>query len=110
MWARRPCKTPTRRPGRRTSDPTRPGCPPGGTRAVLIPGFPVPGQRPAVAAWSGHDRTSGARGARKPIVGSLDSLRDDPLRAYEEARRRYGDVVLLTGGPPGMKVNMYAVF
>jgi len=46
----------------------------------------------------------------KPIVGSLDSLRDDPLRAYEEARRRYGDVVLLTGGPPGMKVNMYAVF
>ncbi|MEU9040314.1 MULTISPECIES: cytochrome P450 [unclassified Kitasatospora] len=45
-----------------------------------------------------------------PLVGSLFDLTRRPLRTYLAARRDHGDVVRLQAGPPGLRVEFYAVF
>nr|WP_211207240.1 cytochrome P450 [Stackebrandtia nassauensis] len=44
------------------------------------------------------------------LLGSLRDLRRDPLTTYLDAQRSYGDVVRFTAGPPGLRVNFYALF
>lgn len=45
-----------------------------------------------------------------PLLGSALDLRRDLLATFEEAHRRYGDVVRISAGPPGLRIVMYAVF
>ena len=45
-----------------------------------------------------------------PLLGSALDLRRDLLATFEEAHRRYGDVVRFSAGPPGLRIVMYAVF
>ncbi|MET8681404.1 cytochrome P450 [Streptomyces sp. NPDC004647] len=46
----------------------------------------------------------------RPVLGSLQDLRDDTLGAYLRARRNHGDVVRFSAGPPGLRASLYAVF
>ncbi|MFI1506250.1 cytochrome P450 [Streptomyces sp. NPDC020597] len=48
--------------------------------------------------------------AGRPLIGSLLELRRDPIGALARARREHGDVVRLTGGLPGLRMKLYAVF
>ncbi|GHF33981.1 cytochrome P450 [Kitasatospora xanthocidica] len=48
--------------------------------------------------------------AGNPLVGSLFDLTRRPLRTYLAARRDHGDVVRLQAGPPGLRVEFYAIF
>jgi cytochrome P450 len=45
-----------------------------------------------------------------PLLGSALDLRRDLLTTFEDAHRRYGDVVRISAGPPGLRVVMYVVF
>ncbi|MDQ3905849.1 MAG: cytochrome P450 [Actinomycetota bacterium] len=45
-----------------------------------------------------------------PVLGSALDLRRDLLETFEDAQRRYGDVVRISAGPPGLRVVMYVVF
>jgi cytochrome P450 len=45
-----------------------------------------------------------------PLLGSVLDLRRDLLATFEDAHRRYGDVVRIFAGPPGLRVVMYVVF
>ncbi|MET9803895.1 cytochrome P450 [Streptomyces sp. NPDC006368] len=45
-----------------------------------------------------------------PLLGSMLDLRSDSLATYLRAHRAYGDVVRLTAGPPGLRVQLYGVF
>jgi cytochrome P450 len=48
--------------------------------------------------------------AGMPLIGSLPALLRDRLGAYEDAMRRYGDVVRFVVGPPGARRELYGVF
>jgi cytochrome P450 len=45
-----------------------------------------------------------------PLLGSALDLRRDLLATFEQAHRRYGDVVRISAGPPGLRIVMYGVF
>ncbi|MFB9371977.1 cytochrome P450 [Kitasatospora albolonga] len=45
-----------------------------------------------------------------PLLGSMFDLKRDPLGTYLAAHRAYGDVVRLTAGPPGLRVEFYGVY
>jgi len=45
-----------------------------------------------------------------PLLGSVLDLRRDLLATFEDAHRRYGDVIRIFAGPPGLRIVMYAVF
>ncbi|MFG2297688.1 cytochrome P450 [Streptomyces sp. NPDC048603] len=45
-----------------------------------------------------------------PLLGSVLDLRKDSLGTYLRARRELGDVVRITAGPPGLRVELYCVF
>ncbi|MFB6894144.1 cytochrome P450 [Kitasatospora sp. NPDC056327] len=62
----------------------------------------------AAAAATTGNRIPGPPGL--PLVGSLFDLTRRPLRTYLDARRDYGDVVRFVAGPPGLRVEFYAVF
>ena len=53
-------------------------------------------------------RVPGPRGSL--LLGSTRALARDPLRTYERARQRYGDVVRFDVGPPGRRQQLYGVF
>jgi cytochrome P450 len=44
------------------------------------------------------------------LLGFAPELRRDQLRTYENVMRRYGDVVCLPVGPPGLRFELYCVF
>ncbi|MEU9131093.1 cytochrome P450 [Kitasatospora sp. NPDC048540] len=44
-----------------------------------------------------------------PLLGSMLDLKQDPLRAYLDARRDHGDVVRFSAGPPGLRAEFYLV-
>lgn len=48
--------------------------------------------------------------AGHPVVGSMIELQRDALGAYLRARDEQGDVVRFAAGPPGMRMDFYAVF
>jgi cytochrome P450 len=45
-----------------------------------------------------------------PLLGSALDLRRDLLGTFAEAHARYGDVVRISAGSPGLRIVMYAVF
>jgi cytochrome P450 len=45
-----------------------------------------------------------------PLLGSALDLRRNLLATFEDAHRRYGDVVRISAGPPGLRIVMYVVF
>jgi cytochrome P450 len=45
-----------------------------------------------------------------PVLGALPALLRDRLGAYEDALRRYGDVVRFVVGPPGARRVLHGVF
>ncbi|MER6994347.1 cytochrome P450 [Streptomyces sp. NPDC000410] len=45
-----------------------------------------------------------------PLLGSMFDLKRDSLGTYLNAQRAYGDVVRITAGPPGLRVELYGVF
>ncbi|MEI5006552.1 cytochrome P450 [Streptomyces sp. PmtA] len=45
-----------------------------------------------------------------PLLGSMFDLKRDSLGTYLAARRAHGDVVRFTAGPPGLRMELYAVF
>ncbi len=45
-----------------------------------------------------------------PLIGAALALRRDQLGTFERARRARGDVVLLSAGPPGWRVEAHGVF
>ncbi|MBT2542553.1 cytochrome P450 [Streptomyces sp. ISL-44] len=45
-----------------------------------------------------------------PLLGSLFELKSDSLGTYLRARQQHGDVVRITAGPPGLRVELYCVF
>ncbi|MEV7611526.1 cytochrome P450 [Streptomyces sp. NPDC089799] len=45
-----------------------------------------------------------------PLLGSVLDLREDSLGTYLRARRELGDVVRISAGPPGLRVELYCVF
>ena len=45
-----------------------------------------------------------------PLLGSALDLRRSQIRTYERVMREVGDVVRLTAGPPGMRIDLYCVF
>jgi cytochrome P450 len=45
-----------------------------------------------------------------PVLGSALDLRRSQIRTYERVMREVGDIVRLTAGPPGMRIDLYCVF
>ncbi|MEU6704431.1 cytochrome P450 [Streptomyces wuyuanensis] len=45
-----------------------------------------------------------------PLLGSMFDLKRDSLGTYLAARQAHGDVVRFTAGPPGLRMELYAVF
>ncbi|MFE7774015.1 cytochrome P450 [Streptomyces sp. NPDC057445] len=45
-----------------------------------------------------------------PLLGSMLDLKRDSLGTYLNAHREHGDIVRFTAGPPGLRVELYAVF
>ncbi|MGW0553716.1 cytochrome P450 [Streptomyces sp. NPDC002926] len=45
-----------------------------------------------------------------PLLGSMFELKRDSLGTYLTAQREHGDVVRFTAGPPGLRIELYAVF
>ncbi|MGW7361884.1 cytochrome P450 [Streptomyces sp. NPDC054841] len=45
-----------------------------------------------------------------PLLGSMFDLKRNSLGTYLNAQREHGDVVRFTAGPPGLRVELYAVF
>ncbi|MFI9580357.1 cytochrome P450 [Streptomyces sp. NPDC052236] len=45
-----------------------------------------------------------------PLLGSMLDLKRDSLGTYLHAQREHGDVVRITAGPPGLRVEIYGVF
>ena len=41
-----------------------------------------------------------------PLLGSALDLRRDLLATFEDAHRRYGDVIRIFAGPPGLRIVM----
>jgi cytochrome P450 len=50
----------------------------------------------------------GPRGAL--LIGSALDLQRDQLGTYERAMREFGDLVRFVAGPPGLRLDIYAVF
>ncbi|GLV86719.1 cytochrome P450 [Streptomyces lavendulae subsp. lavendulae] len=66
-----------------------------------------------MAVGTGHGADAGAEVPDLegvPLLGSLLDLKSDSLGTYLRARRRHGDVVRITAGPPGLRAELYCVF
>jgi cytochrome P450 len=48
--------------------------------------------------------------AGAPLIGSMLDLLRDPLATFLCAHREHGDIVRLSAGPPGLRMQLYTVF